>query len=266
MTFLRRWILIPVATALILTACGSASDDPPVATIEPHPTVTHLTVDVQDRVDHDDGAFTQGLVFADGDLYESTGKTGRSELRQVATDSDEVLRSTVLAPDLFGEGVAHVEDRLVQLTWKAGRALVYDRDDLSVVDEFAYEGEGWGLCFDGTRLVMSDGSSTLTFRDPTSFDVLGAVEVTNGGEPVTRLNELECVDDTVYANVWRTDQIVRVDPSTGRVDAVIEAGSLDRSPSAGVLNGIAYDPATGWFRLTGKNWSVAYDVVFVEVG
>ena len=264
MAYSFRCILASAVMTSAVLACGPAADDQPAADLTPQPSVAHLTVDVQGSVGHDDEAFTQGLVYADGDLYESTGKRRRSELRQVATDSAEVLRSTPLDPELFGEGLAHVDDRLIQLTWTEGRALVYDLDRLTVIDEFTYEGEGWGLCFDGSRLVMSDGSSTLIFRDPETFDVLGSVEVSHAGSPVTRLNELECVDGTVYANILSSDQIVRIDPSTGRVDAVIEAGSLERSSSAGVLNGIAYDPATGLFRLTGKFWSVAYDVVFVE--
>jgi glutaminyl-peptide cyclotransferase len=264
MTLPLKSIAAPVALALLLTACGPDRGAPSVDTIETAPAIAHLTVDVRNTVEHDSNAFTQGLVFADGALYESTGKYGRSELRQVAIDSAAVLRSTPLDANLFGEGLAHVDDRLIQLTWKSGRALVYDRDRLSVIDEFAYEGEGWGLCFDGNRLVMSDGSSTLTFRDPESFDVLGTVDVTQAGSSVTPLNELECVDGSVYANVWRTDRIVRIDPSSGQVKAEIDAASLERSPAAGVLNGIAYDPASGFFRLTGKSWSAAYDVEFVE--
>lgn len=264
MTLPLKLIAAPVAVALLLTACGSDGGAPSVETIEAAPAIAHLTVDVRNPVEHDSNAFTEGLVFADGALYESTGKYGRSELRQVAINSGEVLRSTPLDANLFGEGLAHVDDRLIQLTWKSGRALVYDRASLSVIEELAYEGEGWGLCFDGDRLVMSDGSSTLTFRDPESFDVLGTIDVSQAGSSVTLLNELECVDGSVYANVWRTDRIVRIDPSTGQVEAEIDAASLERSPTAGVLNGIAYDPTTGLFRLTGKFWSSAYDVEFVE--
>ena len=249
---------------LTAPACRSQNDAAPTETIQPAPRVAQLTVEIHDTVAHDTEAFTQGLVFAAGGLYESTGRYGRSQLLQVAPDTGDVLRSTDLDADLFGEGLAHVDDRLIQLTWKAGRALVYDLATLTVVDELAYEGEGWGLCHDGDRLVMSDGSSRLTFRDPATFDVTGTVEVTNGGAPVSALNELECVDGSVYANVWRTDQIVRIDPSTGRVEALIDAGSLERPASAGVLNGIAHDPETGRFRLTGKNWPAAYEVEFVE--
>ena len=259
-----RILGLPVALTLAFTACRSQTDAAPTV-IEPAPQVAHLSAEVHSTVAHDTEAFTQGLLFAAGGLYESTGRYGRSQLRQVAPDSGAVLRSTDLDADLFGEGIAQVDDRLIQLTWTAGRALVYDLDSLAVIDEFAYEGEGWGLCSDRTRLVMSDGSSTLTFRDSETFAVLGTIEATHAGVPLSGLNELECVDGRVYANVWRTDQIVRIDPSTGRVDAVIEGGDLDRPASAGVLNGIAHDPATDRFLLTGKNWSTTYEVEFVEL-
>lgn len=265
MQLILRILGFPIALALAFTACRSSTDAAPTVPIEPAPEVAHLTVEIHTTVAHDTDAFTQGLVFAADELYESTGRYGRSQLRQVAPDSGAVLRSTDLDTDLFGEGIAHVDDRLIQLTWKAGRALVYDLDSLSVVDEFAYEGEGWGLCSDGRRLVMSDGSSTLTFRDPATFAVLGTVETTHDGDPLSGLNELECADGMVFANVWRTDQIVRIDPATGRVNAVIEADALERPASAGVLNGIARDPATGRFRLTGKNWPTSYEVEFVEL-
>ncbi len=260
----RTILALTVALALVGTACRADEVAAPVATIEPVAPVTQLTVEIANTVPHDSDAFTQGLVFADGDLYESTGRYGRSQVRQVAPDGGEVLRSTDLDDALFGEGLAAVGGRLFQLTWRAGRALVYDRATLTVVDEFAYEGEGWGLCYDGERLVMSDGSSRLTFRDPADFGLLGTIDVVQEGDPVSDLNELECVEGEVYANVWRSDQILRIDPSTGRVTAVIDATALERPDSAGVLNGIAHDPETGRFRLTGKNWPAFYDVTFVE--
>ncbi len=265
MPLIHRILGVTIVLAVLCSGCRSAEDAAPATTIEPSARIAHLTVEIYNTVPHDTDAFTQGLLFEAGDLYESTGRYGRSQLRRVAADSGEVLRSTDLETELFGEGLAAVDDRLVQLTWKAGRALVYDRATLSVVDEFAYDGEGWGLCHDGDRLVMSDGSSRLTFRDAATFEVTGAIDVTHEESPVSDLNELECVEGAVYANIWRTDQIVRIDPSTGAVTAVIEAGALDRPASAGVLNGIAHDPDTDRFRLTGKEWPVYYDVEFVEL-
>ncbi len=264
MSLSRRILAFTVALALVGTACRTDESASPVEKIQPVESVAHLTVEIANTVPHDSDAFTQGLVFADGDLYESIGRYGRSQVRQVAADGGEVLRSTDLDDALFGEGLAAVGGRLVQLTWKAGRALVYDRSTLTLVDEFTYEGEGWGLCYDGERLVMSDGSSRLTFRDPADFGLLGSIDVVHDGDPISHLNELECVHGAVYANVWRSDQILRIDPSTGRVTAVIDADTLERPDSADVLNGIAHDPESGRFRLTGKNWPVSYDVTFVE--
>ena len=260
----RRILALAIALAVgaTSTACRTTDGAAPTGTIAPDG--PGLAAEIVHTVPHDTDAFTQGLVYVAGDLYESTGRYGRSQIRQVAPDSGAVLRSRDLDADLFGEGLAAVDDRLIQLTWKAGRALVYDRATLSQVDEFTYAGEGWGLCNDGHRLVMSDGSAVLTFRDPDTFEITGSVEVTHRGAPLSDLNELECVDGAIYANVWRTDNIVRIDPSNGRVTAVIDTGSLDRPDSAGVLNGIAHDPASGRFRLTGKNWPAYYDVRFVE--
>jgi glutamine cyclotransferase len=169
---------------------------------------------------------------------------------------------------MFGEGLAQVGDRLIQLTWREGVARVYDRETLEVVDEFSYDGEGWGLCLDGDRLVMSDGSDTLTFRDPETFEKTSTVSVAEGGTPVDKLNELECVDGQVYANVFNTNEIVIIDPDdgqiTGRVDASGLLADVD-APDAGVLNGIAYIPDTGHFYLTGKNWPVIFEVNFFDI-
>jgi glutaminyl-peptide cyclotransferase len=168
--------------------------------------------------------------------------------------------------EYFAEGLALVDDHLVQITWKEGTAFVYDAETFDVIDELTYAGEGWGLCSDGERLVMSDGSATLTFRDPESFEATGRVEVTLDGGAVERLNELECVGDRVYANVYQTDRIVEIDPSTGAVTAVIDAAELttaETNPDHDVLNGIAYDPATESFWLTGKWWENRYRVQFV---
>lgn len=247
----RRW-LPTLAVLVLMSACASEPVD-----IEP---------EVVARFPHDRGAFTQGLLLAQGKLYESTGLYGRSSLREVDPDSGEVIRIRHLPPQLFGEGLALVDDRLIQLTWRSGVALIYDRETFEPLGSFAYEGEGWGLCFDGSELWMSDGSATLTARDPRTFDSLRRVRVTSRGEPVTRLNELECVDGRIYANVWQSDRIVRIDKSTGKVDAEIDARDLlppeERAALSAdaVLNGIAYDPGSGLFLVTGKLWPVLLSV------
>ncbi len=228
--------------------------------------VQRLQVQVLGSAPHDPRAFTQGLVFYDGSLYESTGLYGQSTVREVDRTTGEVRRQVRLDPTVFGEGLARVGDRLIQITWQQGVAFVYDLATFERVDQYSYTGEGWGLCSDGTRLVMSDGSSSLTFRDPQTFAAIGTVSVTLDSRPVDRLNELECVGDRVYANVWMTDQIVRIDPSSGRVDAVIDAANLlapaERS-GADVLNGIAYDPDQDVFLITGKLWPRLFAVRFV---
>lgn len=215
---------------------------------------------------HDRTAFTQGLLWYRGSLYESTGLYGRSSLRRVDPATGEIEASVTLPREFFGEGLARVEERLIQLTWREGVAFVRDRESLEELDRFHYEGEGWGLCHDGRRLVMSDGTSVLTFREPATFDVLRRVEVTLRDRPVGGLNELECAEGWVYANVYGSDKIVRIDPEAGRVAAIIDASDLlrpDEAVGADVLNGIAYDPQRQVFYLTGKLWPRLFEVRFV---
>jgi glutamine cyclotransferase len=209
---------------------------------------------------HDPGAYTQGLLFHDGHLFESTGQYGGSSLRKVHIESGRVVARTAVDSTLFAEGLALVGTELYQLTWKAGRAIVYDLETLEWKREYEYEGEGWGLCHDGASLYMSDGTSRLTRRDPSTFDVLEEVSVTGGGHAVPRLNELECVGGEIYANVYQTERIVRIDKTTGNVTGEIDGSRLSlRGGRPGgvdaVLNGIAYIPETGVLLLTGKLWS-----------
>ena len=228
--------------------------------------VEQLTVRILAAYPHDPTAFTQGLVWDGGLLYESTGLYGRSTVRRVEPGDGRILEKTVLDPNLFGEGLALAGGRLIQLTWKAGIALVYDLATLRDVDQFGYNGEGWGLASDGERLAMSNGSSLLTFRDPSDFRWLSTLEVRLAGEPIDRLNELEFADGQLYANVWGENRIVRIDPQNGRVTAVIDAAGLLKPQEArmvDVLNGIAYDPASETFWLTGKFWPKTFQVVFV---
>jgi glutaminyl-peptide cyclotransferase len=231
--------------------------------------VERLRARVIRRYPHQPDAFTQGLVWHDGLLYESTGMEGHSSLRAVELETGEVLRRRDDAPDLFGEGLALAGDLLYQITWQNGRALVFRRDDFAPVREFSYEGEGWGLCADGASLVMSDGSDQLVFRDPATFAARRAVRASLEGRPVTQLNELECVDGAVWANVWQTDAIVRIDPRDGRVTAVVDASGLltaDERQAADVLNGIAWMPESGHFLVTGKYWPWLFEVVFDPSG
>ncbi len=245
--------------ALLLLAALPALAQPPQA----------LRVEVVATYPHDPRAFTQGLQLHDGALYESTGLIGRSSLRQVELASGTVLRRVELEPPLFGEGLAWADGELVQLTWRDGLALRWDPRTFARRGEWRYDGEGWGLCFDGTHLVQSDGSQRLFFRDPKTFAVVRTLAVTENGQPVHRLNELECVGDTIYANVWMTDRILAITPRNGMVRAVIDAGSLlspaERAAagSESILNGIAYDAGNDTFLLTGKQWPKLFRVRFV---
>ncbi|MFW5692026.1 MAG: glutaminyl-peptide cyclotransferase [Chloroflexota bacterium] len=227
--------------------------------------VAQLTPRVIERIPHDTSAFTQGLLLHDGGFYESTGRYGQSTLRRVDRATGEVREQLALSDDYFAEGLALVDDRLIQLTWRESTAFVYNAETFEQIGTFTYEGEGWGLCYDGAYLYMSDGTAVIDQRDPDTFELIQSFQVNNAGEPVVYLNELECVGDDIYANIWLTDQIVRFDKTTGAVNAVINAAGLlsdEETVSADVLNGIAHDPATGRFFITGKYWPWLFEVTF----
>ncbi len=219
---------------------------------------------------HDAAAFTQGLLWADGALYESTGLWGQSSLRRVELETGVPTKLLPLADDYFAEGLERVGDRLIQLTWQAGRAFVYDFASFELLDTLDYAGEGWGLCYDGRYLFMSDGSPYLSIRDAESFALIFRGAVTLNGEllPPQLLNELECVGEHIYANAWNTDYIFVIDKLNGAVTALIDASGLlseaERaalSPGS-VLNGIAWNPESETFYITGKNWHKLFEVVF----
>lgn len=230
--------------------------------------VRFLEPSIHAEYPHAPDAFTQGLEFHDGLLLESTGLEGESSMRRVDPTTGEVLDIDPVQADFFAEGFTVVDGRINQLTWKSGTLIVRDVDTLDETDRIAYSGEGWGLCDDGTRLVMSDGSDRLTFRDRTTFEETGSVAVTFQGEAVVDLNELECVDGTVWANIWQSDVILGIDPNTGRTETVVDVSSLVPEQYVGdtnnVVNGIAHHPETGRWWLTGKRWPVMYEVSFVE--
>lgn len=241
--------------------------DPPIDPTTEEPLLLgELSMQIVATHPHDPDAFTQGLeVTDDGRLLESTGLYGASDRRIVDVESGTVELIDRLPSDLFGEGVTIVDDELIQITWREGIYLRADADTLIETGRGTYDGEGWGLCHDGEQLVMSDGTPTLVFRDPRTFDPLGSVEVTSDGGPVTNLNELECVNGQVLANIWLSDIIVVIDPATGMVVATLDGSplrptGLSTEDSRFALNGIAHDPSTGRYFITGKWWPVLYEV------
>jgi glutamine cyclotransferase len=256
-----------VAGALLATlataACGAPSAQAPA-----RQDVAALRVEVVARYPHDPAAFTQGLVLDGTRLFESTGLVGRSSLREVELATGRVLRQRDVPAPYFAEGLALAGETLIQLTWQDGRAFTYARDSFVPGATFEYGGEGWGLCHDGQDLVMSDGSAGLTFRGPSTFRVQRQLTVRLRGAPVGGLNELECVRGDVYANVWTTDRIVRIDAASGAVTATIDASGLlpaAQRAAADVLNGIAYDAASDTFLITGKLWPTLFRVKLVAV-
>lgn len=228
----------------------------------PHPQPPVQAIEVVAQYPHDTGAFTQGLIFVDGELYESTGHYGESRLRRLNVETGEVLQEVPLHRRYFGEGIAAVGDEIYLLTWKEGTAFVFDKNTLEEKRRISYEGEGWGLAYDGHHLIQSDGTDRLQFRDPASFEVVRTLNVTDGGRPLHYLNELEYIDGQIYANVWYSDHIACIDPQSGRVTRWLDLSQL-KPPLAdreAVLNGTAYDKATGRIFVTGKMWPHLYEI------
>jgi glutaminyl-peptide cyclotransferase len=215
---------------------------------------------------HDSRAYTQGLIYRDGFLYESTGLNGRSTIRKVKLQTGEVLQQRTVDAKYFAEGLTDWGNRLVQLTWQTNVGFVYELATFNPQRTFSYQGEGWGLTHDGKRLIMSDGqpAGQLRFLDPVSFRETGRVTVRDRGQPVRNLNELEFVRGEVFANVWQTDRICRIDPASGAVVGWVELGGLlsaaERSDTDAVLNGIAYDAAADRLFVTGKLWPKLFEI------
>lgn len=216
---------------------------------------------------HDPTAFTQGLEIHDGEFLESTGRHP-SSVRRVAIETGEVLAKRELDTQFFGEGLTAVGDRVITLTWQGGHGFFWDADDLEPAGTFSYAGEGWGLTHDATRVILSDGSASLRFLDPVTLAQTGSVPVTYMGRPLDKLNELEFIDGEVWANVWQTNFIVRIDPATGVVVGVINlTGILPdpvANPSDDVLNGIAWDAANHRLFVTGKNWPKMFEITLTD--
>ncbi|MEM6282101.1 MAG: glutaminyl-peptide cyclotransferase [Chloroflexota bacterium] len=263
---MRKFIILSCLLALVATAAAQDGFEP----------VEILTVEVLAEYPHDTESFTQGLLLhTDGLLYESGGQYGQSSLRAVERETGEVLRRFNLPDEFFAEGLALVDNRLIQLTWREGTALVYEletgaaENTFEPAGVFRYSNQGWGLCYDGEFLYHSDGTNVITVRNPETFEQMGAYRVSLYGAFVDQINELECVDDEIYANVWNSDTILRFDNTTGVVNAVIDGAGLltpeerQAAGRGGVLNGIAYDPENDVFLITGKYWPTLFEVNFV---
>jgi glutamine cyclotransferase len=256
--------LLALLGAVCACSC-SESPAPPTSNITPV-----YSYNVVNTYPHDRSAFTQGLVFEDGVLYEGTGLNGRSTLRRVELETGEVLQIRELPAQFFGEGVTVYGNDIIQLTWRSHVGFVYDRDSFELLQEFNYSTQGWGITHDGERLIMSDGTATLYFLDPETFEEIGRVGVYDNDGSVNRLNELEYVQGEIYANVWQTNCIARIDPQTGQVVGWIELKGLltpeDRGEPVDVLNGIAYDAENARLFVTGKLWPKLFEIELVSAG
>lgn len=256
-----------VAGVVFLAACtaempGSGSTDTTPNTRAARTPV--YEVDIVREYPHDRQAFTQGLLWTNGTLYESTGQVGQSGIRRVALQTGAVEQRRDLPPPHFGEGITILDGKLYQLTWTTGRAFVYNAATFAPIAEFSYEGEGWGLTTNGRALIMSDGTDALRLINPNDFSEIRRIPVSDNGVPVRNLNELEWVDGEVWANVWTTDRIARIDPESGRVVGWIDLTGLlpdvMRSGTEDVLNGIAYDAEAKRIFVTGKNWPRVFEI------
>ncbi|RYY55932.1 MAG: glutaminyl-peptide cyclotransferase [Chitinophagaceae bacterium] len=261
-----------IATALLifLAACNNSTDDGGNTPVEGNPVVpapAAVSYAVVETFPHDTSSYTQGLLVYKGDLYEGTGNYGRSHLMKVDVKTGRAIKKIRLDPRYFGEGVTILRDTVYQLTWQENVVFVYTLPDFKKVKEFRLPTQGWGLTNDGSSLIVSDGSSNLAYYDPSSFTLQRTQSVTESGQPVDSLNELEIIDGFIYANQYQTPFVLRIDPASGIVTGKIDfsklvARSRTLNPAGDVLNGIAYDPDTKKIYVTGKLWPELYQVEF----
>ena len=252
-------ILITCIPGCVFHSCSPSTDKFP----------KYYTYQIIDTFPHDENAFTQGLVFENGLFYESTGRYGSSSVRRVDPSTGDILKIYELPDQFFGEGLTVVDDQIIQLTWRSKVGFVYNKENFALKSEFSYQTEGWGITYDGSRLLMSDGTATLYFLDVRTFEQIGTIEVFDGNTPIARLNELEFINGEIFANVWGTESIVRIDPQTGKVTGWISLqGLLDRKTldkPVDVLNGIAYDEINKRIFVTGKLWPNIFHIALVPV-
>ncbi|MCJ7654113.1 MAG: glutaminyl-peptide cyclotransferase [Dehalococcoidia bacterium] len=250
------WLLVTLA----ISSCSSQSQ----SISQPVPIYTYK---IENTYPHNQNAFTEGLAFNNGFLYESTGLYGNSSLRKVDLATADVLQLHKLPIEYFGEGIAVYDDTIIQLTWQSHTGFIYNKDGFGLLRQFSYPTEGWGITYDGKRLIMSDGTSILHFLNPKTMESIGSIEVREDNEPVNMLNELEYVNGKVYANVWKTDRIAIIEPQDGRITGWIDLSGLlrtqDYSGHVDVLNGIAYDAQADRLFVTGKLWPFLFEIKLV---
>jgi glutamine cyclotransferase len=252
----------PLLAAVFCFALFSGKAQTPAATT---PTFGYQVVH---SYPHDTSAFTEGLFFLDGVLYESTGLNNRSSVRKVQLETGKVLQQQAVSSEYFGEGIVNWGSDLLQLTWKSQIGFVYDRASFSIKRKFSYPGEGWALTKDSGRIIMSDGTATLRFLNPQTLQQSGQLSVTDHGRPVANLNELEYINGEIWANIWQTDRIARISPFTGNVVSWIDMKGLltpAERASTDVLNGIAYDAARNRIFVTGKLWPKLFEIKVAAV-
>jgi glutamine cyclotransferase len=265
----KRQLLILLAALTVLVVSAVLLISP---TAEPPGNSEHESINYSYRIvhvyPHDPTAFTEGLVIDGGVLYESTGIRGESSLRRVELETGEVLQSYSLPPQYFGEGITIIDGKIIQLTWQSNKGFIYDKDSFALLQEFSYSTEGWGITNNGSQLIMSDGTSTLYFLDPETFQKTGQVEVHDNGA-VEHLNELEYIQGKIYANIWLEEKIAIINPQTGQVEGWINMSglqSIKNQDPDNVLNGIAYDAASGRLFVTGKRWSQLFEIQLIPEG
>lgn len=261
---LKARLVLILGLSVAAVQCNAGANSGPVTNNTPPPAVAKHGYEVVNAFPHDSGAFTQGLIFVDGKLYEGTGQEGRSSLREVELQSGRVLKKVDVPMPFFGEGITLLNGKIYQLTWQHQIGFIYNAQTLEKTGEFNYTGEGWGITNDGHSLIISDGSNRLKFIDPDSFRAIKTIAVTDGATRVNQLNELEYVKGEIYANIWHDQRIVTIDPQSGRVTGWIDLSGL-LQPGAvtdeeAVLNGIAYDQASGRLFVTGKLWPQLFEI------
>jgi len=264
---MNKHVLLMVSVCLLFFSCNGSEDSNNQGTDNASDQIPVYTPEIYATHPHDAGAFTQGLVYSDGILYEGTGLyEGKSSLRRVAIETGDVAQKINLPSEYFGEGITLYNNKIIQLTWQNNRGFVYDKDTFELLDEFSYSTEGWGITFDGEYLIMSDGTDVLYYLNPDDYSTVKQVNVTANNEALTRLNELEYINGWIYANVWQTDRIAIIHPD-GKVSGWIDLEGIlspgDCTTEIDVLNGIAYNPEKNSIYITGKNWCKLFEIEFV---